>query len=75
MLSISAHDLVTGTLVYLSIGSGLWVVLDGLGIIDNSFSARTSASRRAMVLATLMMILAWPWFVALWVRGMWRLQR
>lgn len=67
---MSIHDLVTGTLVYLSIGSGLWLVLDGLGVIDNTFAARAQASRRAMVLATAMMMVMWPWFVFSWVKGM-----
>lgn len=54
--------LVTFLLVYLSIGSLIWLLLDGLGIIDNTFAARRS-SAQAMVLATLMMIFGWPLFV------------
>lgn len=68
---ISAHDLVTCALVYLSVGSCIWLVLDGLGVIGNTFADR-DASRQAMVLATLMMILGWPLFVFWWVKGMLR---
>ena len=64
-------DLITPALIYLSIGGVLWLVLDGLGIIDNTFAARTQASSRAMVLATLMMIAGWPLFVFRWLKGMW----
>lgn len=71
---MSPADLVTPALVYLSIGSVLWLVLDGLGIIDNTFAARARKSKRAMVLATLMMIAGWPAFVVSWLRGMWGLR-
>lgn len=67
---MSAHDFVTCGLVYLSGGSLIWLVLDGLGIIGNTFVARPSSSARALVLASLMMIVGWPVFVARWVRGM-----
>lgn len=56
--------------VYLSIGGVIWLVLDGLGIIDNTFAARHAASKRAQVLATLYMIAGWPLFVYAWVKGM-----
>jgi hypothetical protein len=72
---MSAHDLITASLVYLSIGSAIWVVLDGLGIIENTFIERAAPSGRAMVLATLMMIVGWPWFVAAWINGMRRARR
>lgn len=68
---MSFDDLVTSALIYLSIGGVIWLVLDGLGIIDSTFAARTQASSRAMVLATLMMIFGWPWFVKNWLKGMW----
>lgn len=68
---MSADDLITPALVYLSIGAVLWLVLDGLGIIDNTFATRAQASSRAMVLATLMMIVGWPVFVFNWLKGMW----
>lgn len=67
---MSAHDLVTCALVYLSVGSCIWLVLDGLGVISNSFVERPSAAGRHVVLATLMMIAGWPWFIWCWVRGM-----
>lgn len=67
---MSLHDLVTACLVYLSVGSLIWLLLDGLGIIDNTFAARSNATARAMVLATLMMIVAWPLFVFTWIKGM-----
>lgn len=62
--------MITGILVYINIGSIIWLILDGLGIIDNTYAARTNTSSKAMVLATLMMIFAWPVFVFTWVRGM-----
>lgn len=67
---MSLHDLVTCALVYLSIGGVIWLVLDGLGIIDNTFAVRPDATGRAMVLATLMMIFGWPKFIWSWVDGM-----
>jgi len=70
MLAISAHDLVTGALVYLSIGSGVWLVLDGLGIIENSFVEHPAKSGRAMVIATLMMIAGWPVFIWCFFKGL-----
>jgi hypothetical protein len=63
--------MITVLLVYLTVGSLIWVIPDGLGIIDNTFTAHKSGP--AMVLATLMMIGAWPWFVVIWLRGMWRI--
>lgn len=69
---LSAHDLVTCVLVYLSIGSLVWLVLDGLGIINNRFVAHPQRSGRALVLATLMMIVGWPVFVTQWIKGMLR---
>lgn len=62
--------IVRGLLVYIMIGSVIWMVLDGLGIIQNTFVARPNATRTAMVLATLMMIFAWPRFVYVWIKGM-----
>lgn len=67
---MSFDGLVTAMLIYLSIGAVIWLVLDGLGIIDNTFAARTRTSAQAMVLATLMMIAAWPCFVFSWLNGM-----
>lgn len=67
---MSADDLVTCCLIHLSVGSLIWLVLDGLGIIENTFAARNQVSSRAMLLATLMMIVAWPAFVYAWVKGM-----
>lgn len=63
------HNVVTGCLIHLSVGSCLWLILDGLGVIGNTFANR-DASRQAMVLATLMMMVGWPWFVYSWLRGM-----
>lgn len=62
--------IVTCALVYCSIGSMIWLILDGLGIIDNTYAERNAASSRAMILATLMVIVGWPVFVWQWVRGM-----
>lgn len=56
--------------IHLSVGSVLWLLLDWTGVIDNTLSARSGASPRAAVIATVMMIALWPWFVWEWVRGM-----
>jgi hypothetical protein len=58
-------------LVYLSIGSVIWIVLDLLGVIGTAFKPQVPG---AIVLATLMMIVGWPLFVAWWVRGMVRVR-
>lgn len=63
-------------LIWLMIGSLIWVFIDGLGVIENTFVARARSGRpmtkNAMVLATLMMIVGWPVFIWSWVLGMWR---
>jgi hypothetical protein len=61
-----------GTMVYLSIGAVIWLVLDRLGIVAGTLVSRPDAPPRSLVLASLMTILAWPVFVASWLRGMWR---
>lgn len=63
------HAAVTCALVYCSTGSMIWLILDGLGIINNTFTRRNAGSA-AMVLATLMMIVGWPVFTGRWVWGM-----
>lgn len=64
------HTAITCLLVHCSIGSMIWVVLDGLGIIDNTFSKRNAGARKAMVTATLFMIVGWPVFIGRWLWGM-----
>lgn len=68
-----SDKIIEAFLIYLSIGSLIWLILDGLGIIDNTYAKRNSHPR-AMVLATLYMILAWPWFIAMWLKGMWSIR-
>jgi hypothetical protein len=71
---MSAHGVVTCSLVYLSIGALIWLLLDCLGVINSSFTAARSGAKpsspQALVLATAMMIAAWPLFVFVWVKGM-----
>lgn len=67
---ISRETIITGCMVYLSVGSMIWLILDGLGVIDNTFAARNRSCKRAMVLATIFMIFGWPMFVFSWVKGM-----
>jgi hypothetical protein len=62
--------MVTAILIYLSIGSVIWLILDGTGVIDNTYAARNRSAGRAMVFATIMMIVCWPLFVARWLKGM-----
>lgn len=61
------------------IGSLIWLVLDGTGVIENTFVKRKANGKETTltdgVLATIMMVVAWPVFVALWLRGMWRAYR
>jgi hypothetical protein len=64
------HTAITCLLVHCSIGSMIWVVLDGLGIIDNTFSKRNAGARKAMVTATIFMIVGWPVFIGRWLWGM-----
>lgn len=68
-MSDTWHHVITCLLVHCSIGSLIWVILDGLGIIDNTFAKRNCGAV-AMVLATLFMIVGWPLFVGRWVWGM-----
>ena len=71
---MSVHTLVTCGLVYLEIGALIWLALYGLGIVHASYAAsraRGAASPgSALVLATVLMIVQWPRFVFLWVKGM-----
>jgi hypothetical protein len=75
-MQVTPHDLGTGLLIYLCAGALLWVLLDAFGIIEATFIARTLNGRRpsgfAMALASVTMILAWPWFIWSWLRGMCR---
>jgi hypothetical protein len=58
------HTLGTFILVYLFIGSALWVVLDGLGGMSRAYFARIAAGKRPspidMLLAIILAIIAWP---------------
>lgn len=71
---MSVHGVVTCSLVYLSIGAAIWLALDCLGVINSSFIAARSGAKpsspQALVLASAMLILAWPLFVFIWVKGM-----
>jgi hypothetical protein len=60
--------MVTALLVYCSIGSLIWLFLDYLGIIKNTFVPGSSS--KAMVMATAFMIVGWPYFIFRMVRGM-----
>lgn len=66
--------MITALTVYLSIGAVIWLVLDRISVIERSFGAARAAGTRiaaqALVLATLMMIVAWPVFVFVWLKGM-----
>lgn len=62
--------MILGLLIYLNTGALIWCFLDCTGVIDNTYANRNMASKRAMVLATLMMIVCWPVFVFSWVKGM-----
>lgn len=63
------HDVITCVLVYLVCGSCTWVVMDGSGLTRCSFEGQP-VSRIAIVLASLMMIVAWPVFAWEWVKGL-----
>lgn len=62
------HHAVTVFLVHCSIGGLIWVILDGLGVIQNTFTPGKSGT--AVVIATLIMVLGWPLFVWRWLKGM-----
>jgi hypothetical protein len=68
-----ANHLVTASLAYLMIGSLVWMLLDGLGIVRNSFEARLARGRPVSflrgALATAAAILAWPMIVYVFLRG------
>jgi thiosulfate reductase cytochrome b subunit len=65
--------LITFAFVYVLIGAVLWMVLDGLGILKNSFAERLArgnpTSMRVATLATAMMILCWPKFAWAFVKA------
>ena len=73
-MHLTAHGFVTGCLIYLCAGSLLWVLLDAWGIVDHTIKARLKrgekSSMAALVIATAMMILAWPVFVFGFLAGM-----
>jgi hypothetical protein len=67
---LSSDDLVTISLVYLSIGAVLWLVLDGLGMIDISHHKDGRPMRNpAAVIAAVSMIVQWPRFAWVWIKG------
>lgn len=61
---VSRETLVTAFLVWLAIGSLLWVVLDGLGVMTGAYQGKLAAGRRLsachLVLAIMLAIVAWP---------------
>lgn len=72
-------------LIWIEIGAIVWAFMDGAGIIADRFAPRRANSRAPTLLlisATIAVILAWPWFV--WIRlkgvyvslrGLWSLHR
>jgi hypothetical protein len=70
---MSVHDLVTGCLVYLAIGSLLWSMLHASGLIDqvsHSWALRgRPIGRLAFSIAIVMVIVAWPRFVVAFVKS------
>ena len=64
---MTIHNLVTGSLIYIAIGALVWCLIDGLGVIRNTYLKRAARGERpstaGMVLATLLLILTWPRFV------------
>jgi len=71
---MSAHAFVTGCLIHLCAGSLLWVLLDAFGIVQHTIEQRIKRGMKptlpALVIATMMMILAWPVFIFGFLAGM-----
>jgi uncharacterized membrane protein YdjX (TVP38/TMEM64 family) len=70
---LSAHDIVTCILIYLAIGAVLWMLLDGLGFVRAQildWNARgKKLSALSFFLAILLVVVAWPKFVWVMLRG------
>lgn len=69
----SAHNLILFALIHISIGTAVWMLLYGLGLVD--YQRRVWAARgqelppAAFALAILMVIVLWPKFVVAFVRA------
>lgn len=61
-------------LVYLSIGALIWLVIERLGIVRQTYDAAVARgeprTKTGTVMATAMVIVGWPRFVWMWVKGM-----
>lgn len=68
---VSRETFVTALLVWTSLGAMILIVLDGLGIVRKTYLTRPNTTRTGMVLASLMVIVAWPMFGYVWLRK-WR---
>lgn len=73
MLPVTAHDLVTVSLVWIAAGSVVWMVLEGFGLIGAQLADWRARGRRlspiAFGMAVVLVILAWPVFVAAFARA------
>jgi len=63
-----AHDVVTCALVYLAIGSIVWMLLYGLGIVQEAYAKRRDP-RLAIVFASFAVIVGWPFVAWVFVRS------
>jgi hypothetical protein len=65
--------LVTCALVYLLVGSLIWLFLDWAGIVKSSYRARLARGEPTtwggLTLATVFVIVGWPMFVSMWIKG------
>jgi hypothetical protein len=70
MPTVSHETIVTVLFVYIMIGAVILIALDRLGIVARTFVSRPDVSPRALVLASLMVVAAWPMFVWVWCKGL-----
>ena len=72
----SSHDLVTIGLVYLAVGSCLWMVLELTGIVGSVLASWQAKGRflagASFVIAVTMVIFGWPWFLIRSIAEMFR---
>lgn len=59
--------------IYFSIGLAIWIALDACGIISDTDAERIAAGKPmglAIVSSTVALVVMWPLFVWIWLRGM-----
>jgi hypothetical protein len=64
-----AHDVVTCGLVYLAVGSIVWMALYGAGLVQEAYAKRRDP-KLAILLASIGVIVGWPMVAWVFLAGL-----